>query len=145
MVVDPPLQDSLIVEKATGWSVPETWGGTWSDGSVATLTLRSFDETMSDIAIAATAHAFLTPQNPEQKIDIFANGTQIGHWEFGSGDAVVQRKLMVPANLFTDRSIHLEFRFRNAVSPKAGGIPGSGDKRVLAIGMHEMRLSPSHD
>lgn len=83
--------------------------------------------------------AFVSEQHPVQSADIFINGIKMAEWTFEFAKRWPKTELNVAENqIGTDNKIVIEFRYKNAISPKELG--KSDDDRKLAFLFTDMEL-----
>lgn len=133
-----------------GWSAENELFGTWSDSRSATLLVGLPNNISSKDFLTITAKAFVTPQNPEQTIEIKVNGKQAQTIRFTDAELhkiTIQPKAFehhLTASLFNrlvnfmgiknyEQPYSIEFHMLNPISPKQAGI--SNDDRLLGIGL----------
>lgn len=119
-----------------GWySEIESWGGIWSTSSRARLILPM--PTRSPRTITFIANALITPQHPEQRVEIWLDGQaqktvtlrQINDNQF---------TIAIPPSLQHSKSITIDMRFLDAISPQSLGI--NKDDRALALGLKRIHF-----
>jgi hypothetical protein len=111
-----------------GWAYPESWG-VWSEGNRAKVVLPIPSGNPKTLEL--DFRAFINPQNPRQRIEIFVNGSFQKRLEFTSdqGNKVI---IKLPDKIIKDY-VSLEFKLVDAKSPKELGV--SDDNRKLAVGL----------
>lgn len=112
------------------WYDRENWG-IWSDGKTADLLLPIPHG--SPRSIIFLVNALITPQHPEQELEISINKVLIEKIILTSAENN-QIEIMLPSDFNDTKPLHIEFRTPNASSPISAGIP-SNDSRVLGIGL----------
>ena len=116
-----------------GWGHLEDWG-VWSTEPQATLKLPILTNRVS--AINFEVRAFVTPQQPQQPVEIWVNGQ-------------LQKTVILKAfegNYFTvqvpapapNQSASIMFKIPDAISPKALGL--GADDRLLGIGLQKIKI-----
>ena len=133
----------LVNLSRQGWSEPEGWGGTWSDGPVGSVFLSLSQRPKAGLNLTLTGHAFVNAQHPLQRVEVLVNGTIIGSLRYDDPLSNT-RTLSIPGSVL-QRVEHgiltVTLRFPDACAPVALGL--SGDTRKLGLGVASMRLTPS--
>jgi hypothetical protein len=122
-----------------GWNWPAI-GGTWSEGSVARLLLRSQVPCRSDYVMEITGRAHVHTKYPVLSVDVGVNGTTVGTMEFcheGRRTFV----FALPASMLANERLEIVFQIYNPSSPKTCGI--SEDIRSLGIFLSKLRIMRS--
>lgn len=119
-----------------GWSIRESWGGIWSDGTSAELVLPMPTDQPSIITL--NARAFVSSGLPKQHVIVDINGTGVQQFTLSNPE---ENSLVIniPKELRSLPFITLRFQFPDAVSPKSLGI--GIDERRLAIGIKSAAFS----
>lgn len=115
---------------AKGWSIRESWGGIWSDGSNAEVALPMPPDRPSTVTL--NTKAFVTPNHPKQLITVDINGTKTQQFTLSNPE---ENSLVIeiPMELRGLPFITIRFQFPDAASPKSLGI--GADERKLGIGI----------
>jgi hypothetical protein len=113
------------------WAWPEQWGA-WTIGNQAQL-MFPLPVSSSPKRLTLNLRAFVTPNHPEQKIEIFVDRmppviVTLGLFEANQVD------LLMPELLPGKQFIEITFSLKNPASPKDVGV-GSTDDRSLGIGL----------
>ncbi|MEO6918270.1 MAG: DUF6311 domain-containing protein [Collimonas sp.] len=122
--------------RAGGWAPAETWGS-WTDGNVAALWLGvagPADDRMLDIS----GQAFLTSLNPQQTIQVSANGQLLGELHYTQDAAQGLRSLRIPAGLLQKSHGRLLILFSVAAPVAPMQVAASKDLRRLGLGTMSM-------
>jgi len=132
----------LVNLSSQGWSAPEGWGGTWSDGPAASLFLNLAPHQTAGLNLTLTGHAFVNAQHPVQRVDVLVNGATIGSLRYDDPSSTV-RTLSIPGSVL-QRVEHgvltVTLRFPDACAPADLGL--SKDSRKLGLGVASLRLTP---
>jgi len=127
---------SGIAYLTRGWSGAEPWG-TWSDGPSAELVLPLGSAAQPRrLVIEANALVSVVPPHPRQKVEIRVNGAlaaTLGLTRYAGNRIEVAIPASARADLAACGRLRLEFRFLDAVRPKAIGL--GDDPRNLALGL----------
>lgn len=119
-----------------GWfSEAESWGGIWSASTQAQLVLPM--PTNAPKNISFIANALVMPKHPNQRVEIFFDGklqktvtlTQTNDNQF---------TVAIPQALQNAKTIKIDLRFLDAISPQSLGM--NGDNRTLALGLKQIRF-----
>lgn len=113
-----------------GWSIRESWGGIWSDGSSAEVTLPMPPDRPS--AITLNTKAFVNPNHPKQLVTVEINGTKAQLFTLSNPEEN-SLAIEIPKELRDLPFITIRFQFPDAASPKSLGI--GADERRLGIGI----------
>ena len=113
-----------------GWSIRESWGGIWSDGSSAELVLPMPTDRPSTITL--NTKAFVSPNHPKQQVYVDVNGTKVQPFLLSSSEENTFA-IEIPKELRGLPFITIRFQFPDAASPKSLGI--GFDERKLGIGI----------
>lgn len=125
--------------EGTGWSMPEDFG-TWTDGPRADLRWRWLQRP-DGMLLTLTAAANVTAARPEQRVDVFVNGTKVDSWVFQYGEEVTTRGAIVrPELVALADSAEIRFELPDATSGATLG--ASNDTRQLALAVHELSVEP---
>jgi hypothetical protein len=123
----------------TGWSGAEPWGR-WSDAGEAKFVIFPGKSTVA--ALEIDAQAFVTENDPNQTVNVFANGQKVGQIEFSVSQSQQLIKVPLPSALIKPNQ-EIEFRFE-IVKPRSPMDVGlSSDIRKLGIGVRKLRLISS--
>jgi hypothetical protein len=123
----------------TGWSGAEPWGR-WSDAGEAKFVIFPGKSTVA--ALEIDAQAFVTENDPNQTVNVFANGQKVGQIEFSISQSQQLIKIPLPSALIKPNQ-EIEFRFE-IVKPRSPMDVGlSSDIRKLGIGVRKLRLISS--
>jgi 4-amino-4-deoxy-L-arabinose transferase-like glycosyltransferase len=117
------------------WYNREDWG-IWSDGKNADLLITAPHG--SPKRIIFMVNALITPNHPEQPLEIWVNNTFQKKLMLQAPENN-QIELMLPEVFDDSKPIHIEFRTPSAVSPITAGIP-SNDHRILGIGLRTAKF-----
>jgi hypothetical protein len=115
------------------WGSMEDWGR-WSLGNTAHLYIPPLSYRASKIAI--TARAFVTPKNPNLKIEVAINGNPPGQFTLSQFNHNVL-EIPIPQNVAQKDPLVIEFKIINPRSPKDIGI-SADDERKLGIGLIDL-------
>ncbi|MEW9586339.1 hypothetical protein [Paraburkholderia sp. DGU8] len=133
---------SLVYLSRQGWSEPEGWGGTWSDGPAASVFLKVEPRSAAALELTLQGHAFVNPQHPLQRVEVLANGTTLGTLRYDDPSPTV-RTLAIPGAVLQGAQqgiLNLTLLFPDACAPAELGL--SPDTRKLGVGITSMRLTP---
>ena len=84
----------------------------------------------------------MTDGHQAQEVDVVVNGERVDSWTLATSD-VTERHAWIPANVAVRRQpMMITFNIHHPIAPSAIG--SSRDRRLLGIGMEELRISPSH-
>ena len=125
-----------------GWSTPEPWGR-WSTGKQASLRfkLKPALAAGAEVKVEMRVSAFVTGRNPEQRVDVEANGSLVKQLLFTTatgGDKPHDESFTVTPG--PDGELKLVLRTPDATSPAKLGV--SGDTRKLGIGLVSLSIHP---
>jgi hypothetical protein len=119
-----------------GWfSEIESWGGIWSAKTEAQLILPM--PTAPAKTITFIANALVIPKHPRQRVEILFDGvlqktvtlTQANDNQF---------TVAIPQAMQNAKTITIDFRFLDAISPQSLGM--NGDNRTLSLGLKQIRF-----
>jgi len=112
-----------------GWTFPEAWG-VWSDGNKSKILLPIPVGGASSLIF--DARALVSESHPLQKIEININGVLYKQLNLTKGD---QNRIEIPITQSYKNQgfLNIEFKFLNAVRPKAVGI--GDDERMITLGL----------
>jgi hypothetical protein len=113
-----------------GWSMRESWGGIWSDGSSAELVLPMPTDRPSTVTL--NTKAFVSPNHPKQQVNVDVNGTKVQQFSLSNSEEN-SLSIEIPKELRSLPFITIRFQFPDAKSPKGLGI--GADERKLGIGI----------
>jgi hypothetical protein len=116
------------------WQIPENWGA-WTNGTVASIRVPSPKDQVDKIIFKL--RTFVTPQFPEQNIEIWIDGTPIKKVKISS-DTGQELVIDLPKSLKPSHEVLIEFKGLNPQSPKQLGL--SEDNRQIAIGLESMQF-----
>ena len=144
----------------TGWAEDLETFGTWSDSTTAKLLIMPPSNFQENIALTIQAKAFITPNHPEQNIEIWVNGKlnqtlQITNPEvqkiiiqspfliswrnpLKNNGSLLFKYLSQLYKIPTQEPTMIHFVLRNPARPKDLGI--GDDDRLLGIGLISMTL-----
>ena len=116
------------------WQIPENWGA-WTNGTIASMRVPTPKDAVNKIIFKL--RAFVTPQFPEQNIEIWIDGTPIKKVKISSatGQELV---IDLPKSLKPSHEVLIEFRDLKPSSPKQLGL--SQDNRQIAIGLESLQF-----
>jgi len=137
-----------------GWSEPEN-NLIWSGDQTANLRIPT-PYYLRKATIQITGDALVTSNHPKQTIDILINGdfyqtVELSSWQDNRieiRDIEIHRHhrswLEKMTNTYTDPGfINIEFKFKNAISPKNLG--QGADDRTLALAIKKLEVSSKKD
>lgn len=128
-------QEDAILYYNTGLGALEPWGR-WSDGKLVRTRFKTAPDCNSN-AVKFKLIAFVPPQNPQQKAQVFINDQPAGEIQITAGEPQPREFIFkLPAS--TDNEYTVAFAIENPVSPKSLGI--SADPRELGLGFVSMEL-----
>jgi len=117
----------------SGLSVPENWGGTWTNGKEARLIAYIDEDVRSDLTLELNSLG--TFHGPQRMI--VTCGEQILFDEVHT-DISIPTKISIPLACVQDKELELVFHFPNAISPKSIG--ESEDERELAFALSSLKI-----
>lgn len=119
-----------------GWfPEAESWGGIWSAKTEAQLVLPM--PTTPAKSISFVANTLVTPKHPQQRVEIFLDGQlQKTVTLMQANDN--QFTVTLPQTLRHAKTITIDLRFLDAISPQSLGM--NGDNRTLALGLKQIRF-----
>ena len=128
-----------------GWSMLEPTG-VWTDGERASLVLKLTDAPPGDAELVLEVDPFVTREHPELKVDVSAQGEQLGARVFRHRRALLRPgkghpplHVVVPASVRDERGrTVLELRLRDPASPVDLGL--SGDARRLGLRLRSLTV-----
>ena len=130
--------DPLFI--GTGWSRPERGDRgvsfRWAVGRRAELLIAGG---AAAAELRLRARPFPVPQGAPQEMEVRINGHRVGRFVMEAGWR--SYAVSVPASARQPGLDHLAFRFSRATAP-AEVVPGSRDRRRLAVAVDELRLNP---
>jgi hypothetical protein len=119
-----------------GWfSEIESWGGIWSAKTQAQLLLPM--PTTPAKSISFVANALVTSKHPQQRVEILLN-SQLQKTVTLTQASDNQFTLAIPQALQDSKTITIDFKFLDAISPHSLGM--NGDTRTLALGLKQIRF-----
>jgi len=123
-----------------GWGNPEAWG-VWSDGKSATLAIDPRQlPSGHDLTLQLDAQVYVSPNHPQQQIDVSLNGQPAGHYRVVyPSTALITRIPIRQEQIASSRRLLIVFSLPDAISPKSLG--SSGDPRQLGIGLIDATVS----
>jgi hypothetical protein len=119
------------------WSSDEAWG-VWTDGSYAGLSIPLPEATNSDVKLTFSMNAYVLPEHPVQRVDVFISGELFDHWEFTHSANTGIRELVLDKKSISDGKINVIFEILNPASPDSLGL--GADPRILGIGLNHIRI-----
>lgn len=123
-----------------GWGVPENWG-TWTEGSIARLTLSVLDPIDGPLTLSVFAGAFA---RPELAVGVSVNGCPLAVWTFREGEPMVERRCTLPADrVGADGLLRILFTIDRPRSPFEEGM--GDDHRRLGLGLVWLRINPEKE
>jgi hypothetical protein len=98
-----------------------------------------------ELELAAEVMAYVSERHPSQDVDVLVNDRKIGSWRFTlEKPQMSERRLYIPAaQVQSAPRTTITFRPLNPASPQSMG--GSGDPRLLGLGIHTLRLLEAPD
>jgi hypothetical protein len=126
-----------------GWSALEPTG-VWTDGEKASLVLKLMDAPPGDVELVLAVDPFVTPDHPELKVEVSAQGEQLGARVFRHRRAVFRPgkahrplRAVLPASVRdeTGRAV-LELRLHDPAKPLDLGL--SDDSRRLGLHLRSL-------
>ena len=114
-----------------GWSAPEE-SGVWTNDEKASLVLKPTDVPLGNGELVLAGSAFLTPDHPRLKVEVWALGEQLGGRVFHHGEAQRLLRVPLPATAVPAGRIPFELRLFNPARPVDLGL-GDDDRR---LGLH---------
>ncbi len=126
----------------SGWSTPDSSGGTWSVGLESFLHIDLPHAVDRDMILRINAGAFApSPQYPEQTAEIIVNDYSLGKLTYSSLTPKID-SLILPASIFKNGATRLTiaFKVKYAVSPLELGL--STDARKLGLCLISLSLEP---
>jgi Uncharacterised nucleotidyltransferase len=134
--VETDVGESLL----RGWSFAEA-EGRWTDGSEATLALRTAGRT-GDLAIDVMGTPLLHPRHPGLDVEIWANDRYVDTWSYRIDEAAAPGRVLLPSGSIDNGEVlELGFVFRDPCRPMELGL--SDDPRRLGLFVRELRFSPA--
>jgi phosphoglycerol transferase len=120
-----------VLSRTRGLSSPEGWG-TWSIGSEVQLEFAAYLPQRFDLTLQA--HAFAT--NVQEKFRLMI-GSEERYFDLKNTPQTISFKVALPAN---ERVIRIFIPY--PMSPQSIGL--NNDSRLLGIGLHQLRITPSN-
>lgn len=117
------------------WSLPEGWG-VWSDGAAPELIFRLPARPEGALRLTIVAQGF---PFEGQKVSVIAGGRTIGRWTLTAEPS--ENSVSVPRELMPGPLLNVVLKVDHPLAPAARG--GSGDTRLLGVGLRSVRLDPS--
>lgn len=132
------------IDLASPQSVPFLWYGwsagepslRWTNAREAGLVFRL--NAIQETILTAKLQAYVTPNHPEQRLNIALNGKPIEHLKF-TDDGPHQVSVVLRSSLLREKNL-LEFFLPDAIAPDALG--AGKDTRLLGIAVHWIQFSP---
>lgn len=122
-----------------GWSLPEE-NGTWTDDDNSLMVLKLDKKTDSDLILTIEGSAYINVKHPTLEADIVVNHKNLEHLTYNIYDSSSNRKVIIPKSLIHDNNLlNIEFKFKNAVSPKQ--LKLSLDNRKLGLFILSLSLN----
>jgi len=125
-----------------GWSGPESWGR-WTDGRKSIVRLRLDQHLSKPLVLEMESAAFVRPQHPVQRVEVYANNIFLGKREFNLDQGAQNPSRMtfeLPIHAVGDNGeIQLLLKIPDAVSPRK--LKLSDDNRKLGLGLVSLRLA----
>jgi hypothetical protein len=122
----------------SGWSTPESWG-TWSDGNNATIGIVLPQLKKTEITLKINGSAHIPMKSEILEVKYFVNGKKVQDKNFVKENISSETILKFPSTLVDkDSVVLLEFRIKNATSPKNDGI--SQDPRKIGFGISSLEV-----
>lgn len=119
-----------------GWSGAEIWG-IWTEGRVATLVFhpeQNFPAGVQTLEMEATA--FLHPNHPTQKIEVYVDGHLLNTLEFSHRSPELTVSFSLPET--STRPEGITFKILTPASPS--DVSNATDERVLGLGLKSLML-----
>ena len=121
----------------TGWSALEPTG-VWTDGEKASLVLKLTDAPPGDVELDLVVDPFVTPEHPELRVEVSAQGEQLRARVFRHRRAIFRRvnaqhlRVILPASVRDETGrVVLEVRLHDPARPLDLGL--SDDSRRLGL------------
>ena len=145
----PPLEVRQVVEftKAGngrslfmlgGWGFTEEWG-TWAVDSNAKVIMPMPKGDPAKLIIQA--NAFLSPQHPQQVVDIAVNGARVAdHMVLTKSQGTTLEVKLPRGSKLAGEPVMIEFRSLDPISPRQAGL--GADDRKLGIGLVSIQFAP---
>jgi hypothetical protein len=119
-----------------GWfSEIESWGGIWSAKNQTQLVLPM--PTNPPRSITFIANALVTPKHPQQRVEILLDGDLQKTVTLKQANDN-QFTVLIPQALQQAKTITIDLRFLDAISPQSLGM--NADARTLALGLKQIRF-----
>ena len=123
---------------ACGWMTLED--GAWSLGHGAHLFFRlPADRAAAPLQLRLRARALVAPRQPEQRVELFANGTPLPSLRLDNG-TVEDIDIDIPAAITAAGTLDIRLSFPDAASPRGLGI--GSHRGALALYLEAVTLSP---
>jgi Family of unknown function (DUF6311) len=121
-----------------GWSAPEE-NGTWTDGD-SLMVLQLDKKTDSDLSLTIEGSPYINVEHPTLEVDIVVNHKNIEHVTYNIDDSPSNKQVIIPKSILNDNNVlSIEFKFKNAVSPKQ--LKLSSDNRKLGLFILSLNLT----
>lgn len=124
-----------------GWAGAEP-GHAWNDGFDATLRIAT-DRADQPMLLMLAAEPYVTRQNPNQDVTVYANGARAGFWRLTIRE-VAQMPIWIDPSWWTTQGSHAELRLvvflPQSVSPRELG--DGEDMRLLGLSFRSLTLVP---
>ena len=134
--IDENSKNNVILVK--GWSAPEE-NGTWTDGN-SLMVLQLDKKTDSDLILTIEGSPYINVEHPTLEVDIVVNHKNIEHVTYNIGDSPSNKQVIIPKSILNDNNaLSIEFKFKNAVSPKQ--LKLSSDNRKLGLFILSLNLT----
>ena len=128
-----------------GWSALEPTG-VWTDGEKASLVLKPTDAPPGDVELDLVVDPFVTPEHPELRVEVSAQGEQLGSRVFRHRRAIFRRgnahqhlRVVLPASVRDETGrVVLELRLHDPARPLDLGL--SDDSRRLGLNLRSLAV-----
>jgi hypothetical protein len=126
------------VYRAGGWASSEAWGS-WTDSNAAAVSLQ-VGEHSGDLTLDILGQAFLSPQNPQQTIQVSANGQLLGELRYTLEATKSLNSVRIPSELMTNNQGNLLLMFSIAAPVAPMQVMVAKDLRRLGLGAISMMI-----